>query len=227
LIDDRDLTLDTVTAGPGQSPIQIHQPRTGHRFGLEAIALAGFTQAGQGDTLVDLGTGVGVIPLLLAHTGARLIGVEIQADLADLARRNAEQNDVDLEVIQADWNQVRQEMPAGSAQVVTCNPPFYETGRGRVSPDPGRAASRQADRAVLGEAVLAARHLLTDKGRFNLAGPAWRLVDLLWIMRQAGLEPKRIQFSHARADAPAKLVLIEARKGAGVECRIEGPLFTP
>ncbi len=221
----RDVTLDTLAVGPGQRPLQVYQPRTGHRFGQEALALAGFVRVKPGETVVDLGTGVGVIPLLLAHTGARLIGLEIQEDLADLARRNAELNEVALEVFQGDWREIKELLAPASAEVVTCNPPFYETGRGRVSPDPARAAARQAGRAALGEAVLAARYLLTDKGRFNLVGPAWRLVDFLVLLRQAGLEPKRLQFSHGRADAPAELVLIEARKGAGVECRIEPPIL--
>jgi tRNA1Val (adenine37-N6)-methyltransferase len=219
-------SLDTLAAGPGRKTLQIYQPRMGHRFGHEAVALAGFVRVTENETVVDLGTGVGVIPLLLAHTGARLIGLEIQEDLAALARRNAELNGVALEVVRGDWREIKDLLPPASAEVVTCNPPFYETGRGRVSPEPSRAASRQAGRAALGEAVMAARYLLTDKGRFNLVGPAWRLVDFLVTMRQAGLEPKRLQFIHSRPDAPAGLVLIEARKGSGVECLIEPPLFS-
>jgi len=224
-VTDNDLTLDTL-GGRGDRPaLRIWQPRKGHRFGLEAVALAAFVRVKPGETLVDLGTGVGVIPLLLAHTKARLIGVEIQPGLAELARKNARENDVDLAVIEGDFQGVKDLLPPHSAQVVVCNPPFFEAGRGRVSPYPARATARQAGRAVLGDAVLAARYLLQDRGRLNLVGPAARLVDLLVIMRQGGLEPKRLRFVHGRPDKAAGLVLIEGRLGAGVECLIEPPLF--
>jgi len=222
---DNDLTLDTL-GGCGDRPgLRIRQPKKGHRFGLEAVALAAFVRVKPGETLVDLGTGVGVIPLLLAHTKARLIGVEIQPELAELARKNADQNGVDLQVIEGDFQGVKDLLPPHGAQVVVCNPPFFEAGRGRVSPDRARATARQAGRAVLGEVVLAARYLLKDKGRLNLIGPAARLVDLLAIMRQGGLEPKRLRMVHGRPDKEARLVLIEGRLGAGVECVIEPPLF--
>lgn len=222
---DNDVSLDTL-GGRGDRPsLRIRQPRQGHRFGLEAVALAAFVRVKPGETLVDLGTGVGVIPLLLAHTGARLVGVEIQPELAELARQNAAQNNVDLTVIEGDFQGVKDLLPPHSAQVVVCNPPFFEAGRGRVSPDPARATARQAGRAVLGDLVLAARYLLQDRGRLNLVGPAARLVDLLAIMRQGGVEPKRLRFVHGRPDKEASLVLIEGRLSAGVECLIEPPLF--
>lgn len=220
-----DVTLDTIGGSGDRTPLRIFQPIKGHRFGLEAMALAAFVRVKPGETLVDLGTGVGVIPLLLAHTGARLIGVEIQAELVELARKNAELNNVDLQIIEGDFRGIKDLLTPHRAQVVVCNPPFFEVGRGRVSPDPARATARQAERKMLGDVALAARYLLKDKGRLNLVGPTARLVDLLAIMRQGGLEPKRLRFVHGRPDKEAKLVLIEGRLGAGVECVVEPPLF--
>ena len=219
-LSDPELTLDVLGGDQG---LRLYQPRQGHRFGIEAVLLAFFATLRKNDRVVDLGTGVGILLLIIARrTKAKtLIGIEIQPELVEIARKNAQMNQVGLEVVQGDFRRMDQYLPPASAEVVVSNPPFGQIGRGRVSPDPSRALARHDIEGGFKDVVAAARHCLKDGGRLALIGPATRVADIFFEMRQGGIEPKRMRAVQGREGEPARLVLIEGVKGGGVECLIE------
>ncbi len=188
-------------------------------FSLDAVLLAHFVRTGAGDALCDLGTGVGVIPLLMVARGkvSTAAGVEIRADLAELADRNARLNKVEgaIRVFRADlrtvtWSDLGRR---GPFDVVTANPPFRQPGTGRVSPVESRAAARHELDCTLEDVAQAAHRLVRSGGRVGLVHLAERLVDVLSALRGEGLEPKRMRVVRARPGGRAKLVLVEARAG--------------
>ncbi len=220
-----DETIDEFT----NLDLRIIQGRNGYRISLDPLLLCAFARVKEKDSVVDLGTGAGVIPLLLARRtdGGRLVGVEIQADLADRARRNVALNGLEgrIEILHHDLRAVREILPAQGFQVVLANPPFRQPGNGRLSPAGERAAARHELAGNLEDFLKAAGFLLGDGGRFFVVFLAERLADLLEGMRLQGLEPKRLRTVHGRVDDPARMVLVEGRKRGRPGLKIEPPFF--
>lgn len=208
--------------------LHIIQAKRGYRFSLDPVLLSDFTTVAAGDTLVDLGTGSGVVPLLLAaRTGVRhVVGVEIQAELADRARRSVLLNGMQerIEILQEDLRNLHDRLPPQSFAVVVANPPFRRPGAGRQAPDAERAAARHELAGGLSDFLRAAAYLLPDGGRFCIIYLAERLVELLTTMRGLRLEPKRLRCVHPREGADANLVLVEGRKGGRPGLLVDPPL---
>ena len=207
--------------GPGErvdpfldGRLQVIQSRAGYRFSVDALLLADFATIRKGDRVVDLGTGCGIIPLLLLRSrgAAWVVGLEIQEALAFQASRNARLNGLHdrMPVVRGDLR--RPPLEHGSFHAVVCNPPYRRARSGRINPDRERAVARHEILASLDDILRSSRLLLRGKGRVSLVYPAERLTDLLARMRGIGLEPKRLQFVHPRVDAGAKLVLVEAAR---------------
>ncbi|MBW1723354.1 MAG: methyltransferase [Deltaproteobacteria bacterium] len=207
--------------------LRLIQSRNGYRFSIDAVLLAGFVTSKPGEVIVDLGTGCGVIPLMLLLTRSisYAVGVEIQPDLADQARRNALLNGYGerMAVVLGDARHVP--IRPLSADIVLCNPPYRKRDSGRISTDRERAIARHEIKLSLDDILEAARMLLRPRGRFAMVYPAFRLVDMLVRMRAFGLEPKRIQVVYPEPETDSKLVLVEAVPGGGVGVRILPPLF--
>lgn len=218
-------TLDDLRLGG----LKIIQQKDGYRFSLDPVLLCAFSQVARGETVVDLGTGSGVIPLLLARQtdAARIIGVERQPALADRARRSVALNHLEdrITIQSGDLRQVRSLFGAESAQVVVANPPFRKTDSGRLSPQSERAQARHEVAGGLTDFVAAAAYLLGSGGRCYLVYLAERLAELLEALRRAGLEPKRLRCVHSRVGETARLVLVESRRGGGVGLTVEPPLY--
>ena len=216
-------SLDTL---PG-TRLKIIQKKSGYRYSVDALLVAEFTPVRPGERIIDLGTGSGVVALLLAEKArpGEIVALEVQPDLADLAQRNVVLNDMAnlITVVNQDIKHYKGKELAGRYDVAVSNPPFRARGRGRVSPKAGKAHARHELSISLLELVASASYLLKPGGRLSLVYTAARLVDLICELRNKRLEPKRMQLVHHRFTSPARMVLMEAIKGAGVELNILAP----
>ena len=207
--------------------LRIIQSKTGYRFSIDAVLLSDFVTIKKYDTVIDLGTGCGVIPLsLLASKPLKHIYcIEIQPELACQAMRNARLNNLDkkMSVIIGDMRSVP--LPAASFNVVVCNPPYRQKKSGRINPDQQRAIARHEIYASLDDIIIAARYLLRTRGRLALIYPAERLADLIEKLRQSGFEPKKIRVIYPDMGANAKLVLMEAWFGGKNGLTVLPPLI--
>lgn len=192
----------------------------------DAVLLAHFATLKRGDHCWDLGTGTGVIPLLLCSRGARdIVAVERNPLMADIAARNASGNGHadKIRVMAADYRDYAQ-FPAASADLVVVNPPYMTAGSGACSRHEGEREARHEVQATRDDVVAAARHLLRYGGRLALVQRADRAVEWLLALETAQLRVKRLRWVHSYADGPAKLVLIEARLHGNPGTEILPPL---
>jgi tRNA1Val (adenine37-N6)-methyltransferase len=207
--------------------LKLIQSKSGYRFSIDAVFLAEFVSTKPGDVLVDLGTGCGVVALMLLQRRRTryAVGLEIQPDLVDQARRNVLLNGLEgqMGVILGDIR--HPPLAPGIADVVVCNPPYRRKASGRVNPDPKRALARHEIRASLDDILGAAGKLLRAKGRLAVIYPATRLTDLLVRMRGLDLEPKRLRLVHPAMALEAKRVLVEATRGGRAGIKILPPLL--
>jgi len=207
--------------------LQIIQSEDGYRFSIDAILLSEFVTIRPGDRVMDLGTGCGIIPLILLLTRpvGHAVGLEIQGELAFQAVRNVRLNRLGhrIDIVRGD---IRCPPLAGaSADVVICNPPYRKMRSGRINPDPRRAIARHELLTSIDDILRSAGFLLKKKGRFALIYPAVRLTDILVRLRQMKLEPKRIQLNYPGLDSDAKLALIEATQGGRPGVEVLPPLL--
>jgi tRNA1Val (adenine37-N6)-methyltransferase len=209
--------------------IRIIQDRTGYRFSLDAVLLAYFADPRSGDKVLDLGTGCGIIPLILAYRQPHIAiyGVEVQSELAELADSNVKENQLEdrITVFCTDMKLLRPAMTAGPVDLVVCNPPFRRQGSGRINPDAQRAVARHEIKANLGDIIQTSHRMLRTAGRLVLIYTAGRLTDILSRMRTDGIEPKFIRMIHSRQDTEAALILIEGVKGGRPDLKIAPPLI--
>jgi tRNA1Val (adenine37-N6)-methyltransferase len=217
-------TLDELRPGG----LRIIQKKDGYRFSLDPVLLCAFARIESGETVCDLGTGSGVIPLLLARRvpAEGITGIEVQPELADRARRSVALNGLEerVTILACDLRRIRETLAAESCRVVLANPPYRPPGSGRLSPRSERALARHEVHGDLGDFVSCAAWLLPTGGRFYLVYLAERMAELLAAMRAAGLEPKRLRCVHSRQGEEARLVLVEGRKGGGPGLKVEAPL---
>jgi tRNA1Val (adenine37-N6)-methyltransferase len=209
--------------------LKILQKKDGYRFSLDPILLCAFARVERGDAVVDLGTGSGLIPLLLARkTGAgSIVGIEIQPELADRARRSVRLNGLEekIEILEEDLRCLSGKMAPQSCDVILTNPPYRRFGSGRQAPQAERALARHEMAGGLDDFLMAASYLLRNAGRFYIIYLAERLGELLALMRERKLEPKRLRCVHSRREEQACMVLVEGRKGGRTGLSVEGPLF--
>ena len=218
-------TLDNLSLGD----LQLFQAANGYRYSLDPVLLARFVATAAGDRVVDLGTGCGIIPLLLAKIGAAeaLFGIERQQSLAERANRNVEINRLAdrVTILNSDIRQVRELLPAANFDLVVTNPPYRRPGSGRIAPNDERAAARHELAGGFSDFVAAARWLLKNGGAFAAIHLAERLPEIVAVMKNSGIEPKRLRMIHPRCGEAAKLLLIEGRKGGRPGLTVEAPLY--
>ncbi len=220
-----DETVDGLLNGK----LRIIQKKRGYRFSIDTILLAHFCRLKKANVVIDLGTGNAVIPIFLAARWAavRIVGVEIQAELIDMARRNIAINDMEgrITLIHRDVRDLPTYLDKGSFDVAISNPPYRPVQTGRVNPDHQKALARHEILGSLKDMAQVASFLLCPKGRFYVVYPSSRVVDLFLTLRDSDLEPKRIQNVHSNAKEEARLVMAEAVKGGRKELRVLKPLF--
>ena len=208
----------------------IHQEERGYRFSLDAVLLAGLTAVKPGDRVADLGTGCGVVALVMAYRNPDVgfVGVELQPELAALARRNVRENGFDGrgEIVEADFRRLETVLPPESFDLVVGNPPYRAPGSGKVNPDGGRAAARHEITGSVTDLFIAGRRILKHGGRMAVVYPATRADHLMAAAREHGFRPKTLTVVYTRSvSGPARLVVLECRKGGGDGLRIEPPFF--
>ncbi len=209
--------------------IRITQDRTGYRFSIDAVLLAHFADPRSGDKVLDLGTGCGIIPLIMAHRlpDIAIYGVEVQTELSELAVSNVRQNQLKdrITVLSTDMKLIETSMTAGPVDLVVCNPPFRKQGSGRINPDAQRAVARHEIKVNLGDIIQTSHRMLRAAGRLVLIYTAGRLTEILYWMRTEGIEPKFLRMIHSRQDSEAALILIEGVKGGRPDLKIAPPLI--
>lgn len=197
--------------------LRILQRAEGFRFGTDAVLLADFAGVKKGERVADMGTGTGVLPLLLSARaqGTTFDAFEIQEDVADMARRSVLINGLEarIRVHHADCRQAAEVIGHECCRLVVTNPPYTKGGAGLVSPEQTRALSRSDSDCEIGEWIAACSKVLQNGGRLCCVFPAPRFLELCDAMRAARVEPKRVRFVAARETAAPKLVLTEGLKG--------------
>jgi tRNA1Val (adenine37-N6)-methyltransferase len=221
----RDETLDTFL----NERIKVVQKKSGYRFSVDAVLLSQFCRIRKKEKVIELGTGCGILPLLLSQTtkAHSFVGVEIQKGLAELAKKNVKLNHLDdrVSILQKDFRALKKAFPAGSFDVVLSNPPYRRYRTGRVNPALEKAIARHEIKGTLEDLISIASYLLPPKGRCYLIFPALRTVDLLAALRSQRLEPKRLQFVYPHSQKDAKFILTESIRDSGVELRVMDPLI--
>ena len=220
-----DETLDTFINGD----LQIIQKKNGYRFSIDAVLLSQFIRIHKNERVIDLGTGCGILPLLLSRTtrAKSFVGVEIQKRLAECARKNVSLNRLEdrISILRNDLRGLKKTFQAGSFDVVLSNPPYRKVRTGRINPSAEKAIARHEMKGTLDNLVSMASYLLPPKGRCYVIFSASRAVDLLVALRSWKLEPKRLQFIHPRAGEEAKFILAESIRDSGMELKIMKPLL--
>lgn len=213
----------------------IIQKEGAFRFGMDAVLLSGFADVRKGETAVDLGTGTGIIPILLeAKTpGRKFYGVEIQPEMADMAGRSVLLNGLEekVTIVQGDIKMLlkgTELLPAelfGRTDAVTSNPPYMKSEHGLRNPDDALAIARHEVSCTLEDVCSAAARLLRCGGRFYMVHRPHRLPEIITAMKAMRLEPKRLKLVHPFIDREANMVLIEAVRDGRPECKVEKPLI--
>lgn len=209
--------------------VVIYQPKSGYRFSIDAVILAHMACPGSGETVLDLGTGCGVVSVMLAfrHPDLRLIGVEIQPALSKLARRNVEVNGMTerIHIIEKDMGQLSLADVDRQVDLVVTNPPYRKRSSGRIAADSQRAVARHELKTDLKTVLQAARRVLRRSGRLVIIYPTVRTVDLLSAMRAEGLEPKSLKMIHTDMSSSARLVVVSGVKDGRPGIVVEPPFF--
>ena len=210
--------------------ITICQPASGYRFSIDAVILANTAARYKAVRALDIGTGCGILPIVMAYRnpGISVIhGIEIQGELADLARKNVSVNHMDprIRIHTKDIQQATTREVGGPVDLIVCNPPHYETRAGRINPASQKALARHEIALPLKALVSAASRLLVAGGRFLVIYPASRLIDVCWNLRNAGIEPKWLRFIHSAPDQAASKVLVKGVKDGGTGAAVASPLY--
>ena len=209
--------------------LQILQKEKGFHYGMDAVLLADFTRAGSRDRVLDLGTGTGILPLLLwgRGKGKTFDAIEIQPDMADMARRSIQMNHLQdrMTVHTGDVRDIRSIVPVGSRDVVVCNPPYGRQGCAIPNPDQDRKLARHQSADGLTPFLTAARWALRVGGKFSMIYPAQWMLEAMEEMRALSLTPKRFRLVYPFPDRAANLVLIEGIVDARPLLHTEPPLI--
>ena len=197
-------------------------------FGMDAVLLSGFTRGKKGETALDMGTGTGIIPILLSQRteGKHFTGLEIQAECAEMADRSVKYNCLEdrIQIVEGDIKEAAGIFGAASFDVVTCNPPYMIGQHGLTNPHLPKAIARHEILCTFDDVASQAARVLKDRGRFYLVHRPFRLVELMAALTKYKLEPKRMQLVYPYIDKEPNMVLIEACKGGNSRIQIERPL---
>ncbi len=198
-------------------------------FGMDAVLLAGFVKARPGDKTLDLGTGTGIIPILLEgrYQVRSLVGLEIQEESVDMARRSVEYNGLSerIRILQGDMKEASNLFEASSFDIVTSNPPYMEENGGLKNPAEPKAIARHEILCKLDDVIGAAAYCLKERGRFYLVHRPYRLGEIFSLLQKYRLEPKRMCLVYPYVNREPNMVMIEALKGGNPGMRVEKPLI--
>ena len=209
--------------------VRVIQNPDGFCYGTDAVMLAKFVSAKKTDKLVDFCTGTGIIPLLLSFltSCSDMTALEIQEEVADMASRSVKLNSLEdiINIRCADLRKSREIFEAETVDVVTCNPPYMLANTGKQNLSDAKTISRHEVMCTLKDVVENAAYLLKTGGRFYMVHRPERLADIMHIMKEKRLEPKRMQFVHSALNKAPSLVLIEGQKGRSAGLRVIEPVI--
>ncbi len=209
--------------------LQIIQDTRGFCFGLDAVLLSSFADIKKGDDVIDLGTGTGIIPILIAgKTEAdKIDAVEIQTEMAEMATRSIALNRLQnkIKIRELDLRNCVKLLGVGKYDIVTCNPPYMNQGGGLVNPQDMKAVSRHEIMCTLEDVISVSSKLLKVGGKLAMVHRPERLVDIIWLMRNYNVEPKRLRFVHPLPSKKANLILIEGARLGKPYLKMMTPLY--
>ncbi|MEN2995259.1 MAG: methyltransferase [Thermodesulfovibrio sp.] len=219
-----DYTIDSIGS------IKICQPKEGYRFSVDALILAHFVNLKRLNKALDIGAGTGIIGIILGkrYNESHVTMIEIQPELAKLAEESVKLNNLDkkVEVICMDAKDlIHSESFHQKFDVVISNPPFRKPGTGRISPEEKKAVARHEISLNVVDIAKISQKVLRHRGRLYMIHLPERFTEITKTMSKYSLEIKRVRFVHSKTQTPAKMVLIEAVKGARVGLKVEPPLF--
>lgn len=198
-------------------------------FGMDAVLLSGFAQVKHGETVLDLGTGTGILPILLeAKTeGKHFTGLEIQPESADMADRSVQLNHLEskIKIVTGDIKDASKIFGASSFDVITTNPPYMIGQHGLQNADDAKTIARHEVLCTLDDILRESAKLLPPKGRFYMVHRPFRLSEIMCKMTAYGIEPKRMKLVHPYIDREPNMVLIEGLRGGKPRLKVEKPLI--
>ena len=207
---------------------QIIQKKDGFCFGMDAVLLSGFAAVKPGEKDIDLGTGTGIIPILLEakYEGEHYTGLEIQDEVAEMAARSVALNHLEekVSIVKGDIKEASRLFGAASFDVVTSNPPYMNDAHGLKNPDLPKAIARHEVLCTLDDVAREAAKLLRPGGRFYMVHRPHRLIEIITALTKYKLEPKRMKMVHPFVDKEANMVLIEAVRGGKSMIKVEAPI---
>lgn len=209
--------------------LRIIQKNDGFKFGVDAVLLSNFATVKKNDNILDMGTGTGIIPILLAgKTMAKSItGLEIQEDMADMAKRSVDINNLGerVRIICGDIKESVEIFGPSSFNTVVSNPPYMSVGRGLVNPSDSKSIARHEILCTLEDIIRSSGKILVPGGQLAMVHRPHRLVDILYCMRMYGIEPKYMRFVHPSPYKKANLVLVKGYRGGNPELKMLDPLY--
>ena len=211
------------------SGLKIIQNSSWFSYGMDAVLLSNYVKMKKHSTLVDLGTGTGIIPLLIygKHDVKKIHGIEIQGEVSKMARRSIKLNNLEekIEIHNIDLKQAEEKLGNNIYDVVTSNPPYMAADDGLKNSTDNKTISRHETKCTLKDVIYTANRLLKHNGRFFLVHRPNRIVDILTTLREHKLEPKSIRFVHPKVGSAPNLVLIMSVKSARPDLKFEEPLY--
>lgn len=208
--------------------LKIIQKTDGFCFGMDAVLLSGFALVKRGEKVLDMGTGTGIIPLLLSAKteGEYFTALEIQKEIAEMAARSVAMNHLEekIKIVNGDIKEASRIFGAASFDVVTTNPPYMNDAHGLKNPTEVKAISRHEVLCTLEDVICEGAKVLKPGGRMYMVHRPHRLIEIISVMKQYKLEPKRMKMVHPFKDKDANMVLIEAVRGGGSWLKMEAPI---
>jgi tRNA1Val (adenine37-N6)-methyltransferase len=208
--------------------VKILQKEKGYRFSVDTLLLAHFVRVKKGDLIADLGTGSGVIAIIVAQRKecCQAVGVDIQEELVDMARRSVMLNDlqVKISIRHGDVRKIESLFKPESFDVSILNPPYRKVSSGKLNPNAEKSVARHEIKGSLRDFLKASQYLLKKSGRVYIIYPATRMVGLLSSMRTADMEPKRMRIVHSHYSSRGEFVLVEGVKNGREELEVLPPL---
>ena len=208
--------------------LKLIQDTNGFCFGIDAVLLANFAKVKKDANVADLGTGTGIIPILIAgkSKAKKIVGVEIQEEVYEMATRSVKLNNLEdrVEIVNADIKTIDKVLEVHGYHVVTSNPPYMHMD-GIKNPNDKKAISRHEVKCNLEDVIRAASRLVMPRGKFFMIHRPTRLVDIIELGRKYRLEPKVVQFVHPRANKAPNLLLVEFMKDGKPELKILDTLY--
>ena len=208
---------------------RIIQNREKFCFGMDAVLLSGFAKVKAGENVLDLGTGTGIIPILLeAKTqGSHFTGLEIQEESVDMAERSVALNGIEkkIDIVNGDIKEASKIFGGATFNVVTTNPPYMTEHHGLQNPDAPKAIARHELKCTLEDVIRESAKVLMPGGRFYMVHRPRRLNEIINLMTNYRIEPKRIRFVHPFVDREANMILVEGLRGGRSMMKVEPPLI--